>query len=140
MRFAGSAPITDFLQQSMDHGAVAQNAAKTRSAVNKAGTQLQGETTARGITAAGEVEAASIVGAAQSSLANAQGQAAVMEGIGGIASSAIGAFGSRGGSSISSYSQIPSAGLRGSAAGGGSNAYFGTGGKYGSFKPFNATY
>ena len=98
MRFAGSAPITDFLQQSMDHSAVAQNAAKTRSAVNRAGTQLQGETTARGITAAGEVEAASIVGAAQASVANAQGQAAVMEGIGGIASSAIGAFG--GGSSL----------------------------------------
>ena len=142
MRFAGSAPITDFLQQSMDHSAVAQNAAKTRSAVNRAGTQLQGETTARGITAAGEVEAASIVGAAQASVANAQGQAAVMEGIGGIASSAIGAFGGGGGggSSITSYSQIPSAGLRGSAAGGSSNAYFGTGGKYGSFKPFNATY
>ena len=143
MRFAGSAPITDFLQQSMDHGAVAQNAAITRSAVNKAGTQFQGETTATGITAAGEVEAASIVGAARSSLANAQGQAAVMKGIGGIASSAIGAFGSGGGgggSPITSYSQIPSGGLTGSAAGGGPNAYFGTGGKYGSFQPFNAKY
>ena len=98
MRFAGSAPITDFLQQSMDHGAVAQNAAITRSAVNKAGTQFQGETTAAGIIGAGEVEAASIVGAAQASVANAEGQAAVMKGIGGIASSAIGAFGNSGSS------------------------------------------
>ena len=135
MRFAGSAPVTDFLAKSMDHGATAQNAAATRSAVNTAGIDAQGQTAAAGIQGAGEVEAAGIVGAAQSSLANAQGQAAMMKGIGGIASSAIGAFG--GGGSISSYSDIPSAGLTGSAAGAGAgpNAYFGTGGKYGTFVP-----
>ena len=119
MRFAGSAPVTDFLAKSMDHGATAQAAAKTRSAVNQAGVEAQGQTAARGISAAGEVEAASIVGAAQSSLANAQGQVAMMKGIGSIAGSAIGAFG--GGGSISSYSDIPSAGLTGSAAGAGAD-------------------
>ena len=102
MRFAGSAPVTDFLAKSMDHGAVAQKAQETRSAVNQAGVEAQGQTAARGITAAGEVEAASIVGAAQQSLANAQGQAAMMKGIGGIASSAIGAIPTGGGSTFSS--------------------------------------
>ena len=104
MRFAGSAPVTDFLAKSMDHGATAQAAAKTRSAVNQAGVQAQGQTTAAGIQGAGQVEAASIVGAAQSSLAGAQGQAAIMKGIGGIASSAIGAFGSAGSSAAAPMS------------------------------------
>lgn len=97
MRFAGSAPVTDFLAKSMDHGATAQAAAKTRSAVNQAGVQAQGQTTAAGIQGAGQVEAASILGAANAQLAGAQGQASIMKGIGGIASSAIGAFGSGGG-------------------------------------------
>ena len=95
MRFAGSAPITDFLAKSMDHGATAQAAAKTRSAVNQAGVQTEGQTTAAGIQGAGQVEAASIVGAAESSLANAQGQAAIMNGIGQIGGSIVGAFGGK---------------------------------------------
>ena len=134
MRFAGSAPVTDFLAKSMDHGATAQNAAATRSAVNTAGIDAQGKTAAAGIQGAGEVEAAGIVGAAQSSLANAQAQASIMQGIGQIGGAAIGAFGK---SPIGDYSDIPSTGLRGSAAGAGAgpNAYFGTGGKYGTFVP-----
>ena len=93
MRFAGSAPITDFLSQSMDHGAVAQEAAKTRSAVNQAGIDLQGQTAASGISAAGKVESAGIIGDAQAGLAQAQGNAAIMEGIGQIGGAAVGAFG-----------------------------------------------
>ena len=93
MRFAGSAPITDFLNKSVDMGSVAQKAAENRSALKNAGTQLEGEIGAAGIRAQGEVEAAGIFGAAQSSLASAQGNASMMKSIGGIASSAIGAFG-----------------------------------------------
>ena len=68
MRFAGSAPITDFLNKSVDMGSVAQKAAENRSALKNAGTQLEGEIGAAGIRAQGEVEAAGILGAAQSSL------------------------------------------------------------------------
>ena len=56
-----------------------------------------GQTASTGISAAGAVEASSITGAAQQALAEAQGNAAVMSGIGNIASSAIGAFGGGGG-------------------------------------------
>ena len=97
MRFAGSAPITDFLSQSMDHGAVAQKAAETRSAVNQAGIDLQGQTAASGISAAGEVESAGIMADAQAGLAQAQGNAAMFKTIGQIGGAAVGAFGSAGG-------------------------------------------
>ena len=39
-------------------------------------------------------------------------------------------IGKVGGGGVTKYSDIPAGGLRGAAAGGGSNAYFGTGGKY----------
>ena len=97
MCFAGSAPITDFLSQSMDHGAVAQKAAETRSAVNQAGIDLQGQTAASGISAAGEVESAGIMADAQAGLAQAQGNAAMFKTIGQIGGAAVGAFGSAGG-------------------------------------------
>ena len=70
---------------------------QNRSAIKNAATQLEGEVGASGITAAGQVEAAGILADAQASVANAQGQASIMSGIGGIASSAIGAFGGGGG-------------------------------------------
>lgn len=98
MRFAGSAPITDFLGKSIDMGAVAQAGAQTRSAVNRAGVQLEGEVGAAGITAQGEVEAAGILADAQTALANAQGNASIMSGIGDIAGGIIGSFGGGGGS------------------------------------------
>ena len=55
-------------------------------------TDLMDQTAATGIAEAGKVEAAGIVGK-HAQAAQAQGQAAIMEGISGIASSAIGAFG-----------------------------------------------
>ena len=116
MRFAGSAPITDFLNKSVDMGSVAQKAAENRSALKNAGTQLQGELGASGINAQGEVEAAGILGAAQAGLASAQGNASVMSAIGKIGGSAVSAFGGAGGA-------------------GGASSYSGTGReKYGSFQ------
>ena len=97
MRFAGSEPITNYLKGGLNMGAAAQAGAKHRSAIKNAATQLEGEVGASGITAAGQVEAAGILADAQASVANAQGQASIMSGIGGIASSAIGAFGGGGG-------------------------------------------
>ena len=119
MRFAGSAPVTDFLSKSVNMGSVAQKAAENRSQLKNAGTQLQGQVGAAGINAAGEVEAAGIIGAAQSSLASAQGNAAIMSGIGDIAGAAIGTFGKS-----DPWSNLDT-----------SNSYSGTGReKYGSFQ------
>ena len=121
MRFAGSAPITDFLNKSVDMGSVAQKAAENRSQLKNAGTQLQGEVGAAGISAAGEVESAAILGAANAQLASAQGNAAIMKGIGSIGSSAIDAFGD---SSGAAWNNLDT-----------SNSYSGTGReKYGSFQ------
>ena len=133
MRFAGTRMESFMGGDRPEYGALAQKGLANRTQESTAGTELMGKTAATGISAAGAVEAANITGAAKTALANAQGQAAIMEGIGGIASSAIGAFGSGGG--ISSYDDIPAGGLTGSAAGGGPNAYIGTGGKYGCFQP-----
>jgi len=114
MRFAGSEPITDYLKNSINHGAIAQAGAMTRSAVDQAGTQLEGDVGATGLTSASEVEAAGILGAAQSALAGAQGQASIMSTIGGIAGDAIGQFGGGGGGtdlsniSLGSSPNIPS--------------------------------
>ena len=49
---------------------------------------------ATGIKTAGDVEAAGIIADAKAGVAQAQGNAAMMKGIGSIASSALGAFGS----------------------------------------------
>ena len=61
------------------------------------GTELMGKTAAKGISSAGEVEAAGILGDAQAALAQAQGNAAIMEGIGQIGSSLIGGIPTGGG-------------------------------------------
>ena len=132
MRFAGTRMESFMGGDRPDFSALAQKGLANRTEESTTATDLMGKTAATGISEAGKVEAANIVGAAQASLAQAQGQASIMSGLGSIASSAIGAFGAP---SISSYSDIPAGGLTGAAAGGGPNAYFGTGGKYGSFTP-----
>ena len=55
---------------------------------------------ATGIKTQGDVEAAGIIADAKAGLAQAQGQASILEGIGGIASSALGAFGGGGGGGV----------------------------------------
>ena len=130
MRFAGTRIEGLLGNDKPDYGATVSNASTLRSQESQAVTDVMGKTASAGIKAAGDVESANIVGAAESALASAQGQAAIMSGIGEIGGAAIGQFGG-----INSYSDIPAAGLRGSAAGGGLDAYFGTGGKYGSFVP-----
>ena len=98
MRFAGSR-IEGFMgsDNRPDFGNINETGLAIRNKESTTATDLMGQTAATGIKAAGDVEASKIVGAAQASAAQAQGQAAIMEGIGGIASSAIGAFGGGGG-------------------------------------------
>lgn len=97
MRFAGTRMEGFLNNDAPKFGEMTQKSYANRIAESTAGTELMGKTAATGIAEAGKVEAAGIVGAAQANLAQAQGNAAMMEGIGGIASSAIGAFGSMGG-------------------------------------------
>lgn len=135
MRFAGTRMEGFMDTKGPKFGDMAIQDLSNRNRESTTATDLMGKTAATGIQAAGAVEAAGIVGGAQAGLANAQGQAAIMSGIGQIAGSAIGAFGTP---QINSYDDIPAGGLRGSDAGAGAgpNAYFGTGsGKYGSFTP-----
>ena len=94
MRFAGSAPITDFLDKSINMGAVAQKAAEQRSALKNAGTELAGEVGAAGIEGAGRVEAAGILGAAQASAAQGQMMGSLGGLIGKVGGQAITTFGS----------------------------------------------
>ena len=97
MRFAGTR-MESFLgdENRPDFGNITESALAYRNKEDTAYTDLMGQTAATGIAEAGKVEAAGIVGAAQASAAQAQGQASIMKGIGGIASSAIGAFGGGG--------------------------------------------
>ena len=97
MRFAGTR-MESFLgdDNRPDFGNITESALAYRNKEDTAYTDLMGQTAATGIAEAGKVEAAGIVGQAQASAAAAQGQASIMEGIGGIASSAIGAFGGGG--------------------------------------------
>ena len=73
-----SVPVTDFMRDSIDMGEIAQSAGKIRSALAQAGTSLTADTASQGILSESEVEAAKLVGAAQSAVASAQENAAMM--------------------------------------------------------------
>ena len=103
MRFAGSAitsyagtpGMESFLDPNRpDSGEIAMMGDKIRASEAVKGIGLQGQTQAKGIAAAGAVEAAKINAQGQQALANAQGNAAMMGAIGDIGGSIVGAFGS----------------------------------------------
>ena len=96
MRFAGSRMEGFMNNDGPDYGAMAANQDTRNTEFVTASNDAQAKVGATGINTAGAVEAAGILGAAQAGLAGAQGQASIMEGIGGIASSALGAFGGGG--------------------------------------------
>lgn len=106
MRFAGTR-IADFAQtpgvesfmdpRRPDMGEISMAGDNLRANENVKATDLMGQTTAKGISSAGEVEASGILAEAGAAAAQAEGNAAVMQGIGGIASSAIGAIPKMGG-------------------------------------------
>ena len=108
MRFAGTRMEGFLSDDRPDYGEMAQKGLALRNKEETAATDLMGKTAATGIAEAGRVEAANITGAAQAAVANAQGNAAIMKGIGGIASSAIGAIPTGGGSAMPGVDGIDS--------------------------------
>ena len=109
MRFAGqrvsdysggATGVENFMGDSPDYGKTVQassNIDRTKK-VNTIGQQSK--TTNTGIISSADAEAAKITGAAATSLANAQGNAAVMQGIGQIGGSIIGGINIGGGGGI----------------------------------------
>ena len=113
MRFAGQrvsdftggvTGVENYMQDSPDYGKNAQAASNINreELVNSIGQQSK--TTSTGILSAAEVEAAKITGAAQSSLANAQGQASIMSGLGKIGGAFIGGINVGGGAGVGGFS------------------------------------
>ena len=91
MRFAGTR-IEGFMGgDSPNFGQMSQAGLKMRNKEETTATDLMGQTASTGISEAGKVEAANIVGAAQQGLASAQGTASILGGIGKIGGSIIGA-------------------------------------------------
>jgi hypothetical protein len=108
MRFAGTRMEGFLSDDRPEYGDLAQKGSTLLSKESSAATDLMGKTASTGIAAAGAVEASEITGAAAAGLAEAQGNASMMSSIGGIASSAIGAFGGGGGGGgVSSFGATP---------------------------------
>ena len=104
MRFAGTR-VEGFLSNpSTDFGALGQAADTLRSNEIASYNDIQGKVAATGISAAAQAEAADITGAAAASAANSQANGSMFSSIGGIASSALGAFGGGGGTGGGSFS------------------------------------
>ena len=111
MRFAGMR-MEGFMDPNRpDMDGIAMNHDSRQSDFVAASNEAQAYVGGTGIKTAGEVEAAGIIADAQAGVAQAQGQASIMEGIGGIASSALGAFGGGGVSGGGGGSPINYSGL-----------------------------
>ena len=97
MRFAGMRMENYMDPNRPDMGGLVQASDTRQSKMINAQNEAEAYVGATGIKTEGAVEAAGILADAEAGLAQAQGNAAMMDTIGGIASSAIGAFGSGGG-------------------------------------------
>ena len=133
MRFAGT-QLSNFMGDTMDYSAIAGTSQRGRSMERRATMEGEGLVANAGVQSLGKMRASEFQADAIKAQGQAQGQASMFQGMAsGISSLAGGLASMPTGGGITSYDQIPSGGLRGAAAGGGSNAYFGTGGRYGSF-------
>ena len=133
MRFAGT-KIANFLGDKPNYDELGSQATLD-SARGVANTALNNARAADAtMRAQAEVLAAEHNADAIRAGAQAQATASMASSIGGAIGGLAGSFGGTAG--FSSYDAIPAAGSRGLEA----NSYIGTGGKYGSFTPFNATY
>ena len=124
MRFAGT-QLSNFMGGTMDYSQIAGTSAKGRSIERKATMQGEGLAANAGVKSLGAIASAEAKADAIVAGGQAQGQASMASGIGNMFSGLAGGIGSMGGSSVSSYSDIPAGGLRGSPTGGRPNAYFG---------------
>ena len=139
MRFAGT-QLSNFIGGTMDYSGLGKASQEGRSLERRATMEGEGMIANAGVQSLGKIKAAEYGAEAMIAEGQAAGQSAMFSGLTqGIGSLASG-FGSMGGgSNITSYDDIGAGGLRGAAAGGGSRAYLGTGGKYGAFQPLNLT-
>ena len=132
MRFAGQrisdftggvAGVEDYMADSPDYGKNAMAASNIAREETTNSIGKQSEVANTGIMSAADAEAAKITGAAQSALANAQGQASIMSGIGKIGGAFIGGI-NVGGSNIGTnmgktqFSQPHASGIGREALGG----------------------
>ena len=97
MRFAGSAPITDFLSRGIDTGALAQAGQGQRSNLKNVGTQLQGELGATALGSIGKVKSMGLIAEGQAAQAAGQAQGSMFSSLGSSLGGAIGGFGGFGG-------------------------------------------
>ena len=97
MRFAGSRMENFMNNDGPDYGAMAINNDTRNTEFFNASNDAQAHVGATGIGEAGKVEASGVIADAQAGLAQAQGNASMMKGLGDIATGALGAFGGSGG-------------------------------------------
>ena len=96
--FAGVPGMEAFLDPNRPNaGEQSMAADNLRARESVAGTELMGRTTAQGIAAAGEVEGARIEALGQQALASAEGNAAMFNALGSVASGALGSIPTGGG-------------------------------------------
>ena len=131
-RFAGTA-LTDYFN-TPNFTQVGKIGMQGQSMQRNAATKADGLVHGAGINSMAQVASAGFKADAIEAQGQAQGQAAMMSGLASAASGIAGGFGSMG--SGGAGSALAGGGVRGAEP----NSYYGTGGKYGSFQPFNATY
>jgi len=120
MRFAGMRMEGFLSPNKPDMGNIAQSGMANRSAIGNAATMTESQVASAGIGAAGQVEAASLLGGAMQSQANASTFASGMGMIGDIAGGVMGGMGNF------SYAGGPGSTGTKMGAGGGSVGGFGT--------------
>ena len=130
MRFAGqrvsdyskgATGVENFMGDSPDYGKTVQASSNIDRQKQTNSIDQQSKVTNTGIISSADAEAAKITGAAASSLANAQGQASIMSGIGQIGGSIIGGINVGGGGGGIGGSGIGS-GITGTVGGDGGSA------------------
>ena len=131
-RFAGTA-LTDYFN-TPDFTQVGKVGMQGQSMQRNSATKAEGLVHGAGINSMAQVAQAGFQAEATKAQGQAAGQSAMASGIGSMVSGIAGGFGSMG--SGGAGSALPGGGVRGTEP----NSYYGTGGKYGSFQPFNATY
>ena len=137
MRFAGT-ELSNYMG-TQDYSGIAGASQKGRSMERRATMEGEAMVANAGVDSLAKMKSAEFGAEAIAAEGAAAGQSAMFSGLSQGISGLASGFGSMGGGGgITSYDQIPSEGLRGAAAGGGSKAYFGTGGKYGSFNRASA--
>ena len=97
MRFAGSAPITDFLSRGIDTGAL-QAGQSQRSDLKNMGTKLEGDLGATALGSIGKVKSMGLIAEGQAAQAAGEAWGGAFSSLGSSIGGALGSFGGGGGS------------------------------------------